>query len=235
MPTNTSDASAALASSAARRRVFLVEDHSLVRECLANLVEDQPDFTVCGQAADDATTRDGIAATQPDLVLMDLSLNGKLAFELIKDIHAMKPTPVVLVVSMHDELFYAQRALSAGARGYVMKRETTGMVIEAMRLVLTGKIYVSAPLAAKLVERIATLPAVAAGKPPESPVSQLSDRELEVFRLIGQGWENRRIAEELHLSMKTVQVYCARIKEKLHLENATELLREAVRWVERDN
>jgi DNA-binding NarL/FixJ family response regulator len=209
-------------------RVFIVDDHPLVRECLTSLILNQPDMTVCGQAETSAEAQTGIGAAKPDVAIVDLSLNGELALELIKDLRMFTPAPVVLVLSMHDEVFYAERALRAGARGYVMKREATSRVIEAIRLLLQGRIYVSAPLAAQLAEKFVT-----GNMPAESSaVALLSDRELEVFKLLGRGYENRRIAEELHLSLKTVQGYCARIKEKIGVENATALLREAVRWVE---
>jgi DNA-binding NarL/FixJ family response regulator len=210
------------------RRIFLVDDHPLVREFLTNLIHHQSDLVVCGQAANSAEAMSGVVATKPDVAIVDLSLNGELALELIKNLRALSPATAVLVLSMHDEVFYAERALRAGARGYVMKSETTSKVVEAIRLVMRGKMYVSAPLAAQLAEKFV----VGNDAADSSPIARLSDRELEVFELMGRGWETRRIAEDLHLSMKTVQAYCARIKEKLGLENATTLLREAVRWVE---
>ena len=210
------------------RRVFIVDDHPLVREFLTNLIQNQSDLTVCGQAGNSADALSGVIALKPDVAIVDLSLNGELALELIKNLRALAPETAVLVLSMHDEVFYAERALRAGARGYVMKRETTGKVVEAIRLVMRGKMYVSAQLSAQLAEKF-----VLGGESAKiSPIARLSDRELEVFELMGRGWETRRIAEERHLSIKTVQAYCARIKDKLDLENATVLLREAVRWVE---
>jgi DNA-binding NarL/FixJ family response regulator len=210
------------------RRVFIVDDHPLVREFLTNLIQNQSDLIVCGQAENSPDALSGVIALKPDVAIVDLSLNGELALELIKNLRALAPETAVLVLSMHDEVFYAERALRAGARGYVMKRETTGKVVEAIRLVMRGKMYVSAQLSAQLAEKF-----VLGGESAKmSPIARLSDRELEVFELMGHGWETRRIAEERHLSIKTVQAYCARIKEKLDLENATVLLREAVRWVE---
>jgi DNA-binding NarL/FixJ family response regulator len=210
------------------RRVFIIDDHPLVREFLTNLIQNQSDLVVCGQAETSAEALSGVVASHPDVAIVDLSLNGELALELIKNLRAHAPETAVLVLTMHDEVFYAERALRAGARGYVMKRETTGKVVEAIRLVMRGKMYVSAQLSTQLAEKFVV------GNDPtaSSPIARLSDRELEVFELMGRGWETRRIAEERHLSMKTVQAYCARIKDKLGLENATELLREAVRWVE---
>ncbi len=216
------------APSAARpaHRVFLVDDHPLVREWLTHLLQRQPDLTVCGEAESAADAIARAVELKPDAVIVDLSLKGESGLELIKNLRAVLPSAQVLVLSMLDEAFYAERALRAGARGYVMKRETTGKVVEALRQVLRGKIYVSEPLAAQLAEKLVTVGAAS------SPWTLLSDRELEVFRLLGEGWENRRIAEQLHLSLKTVQAHCAHIKDKLALDNATALLREAVRWVE---
>jgi DNA-binding NarL/FixJ family response regulator len=215
--------------SAERRRIFLVDDHPLVREWLSNLIERQADLHVCGQAASSGAAYAAILTLQPDVVIVDLSLESGSGLELIKQLQALTPAPNVLVLSMHDEATYAERALRAGARGYVIKRAATRTVIDAIRQVLAGKLYISEPLAVQMAQRYVG----SRGKSSEAPASLLSDRELEVFRLLGAGWETRRIAEELKLSPKTVQVYCGRIKEKFGLTNATELIREAVRWVER--
>ncbi|HKB89916.1 MAG TPA: response regulator transcription factor [Opitutaceae bacterium] len=216
--------------SGAARRIYLVDDHPLVREWLANLIVQQADLTVCGQAENAAIAQEEIAILRPDVVVVDLSLKGESGLELIKTLHQQEGAPLILVLSMHDEIFYAERALRAGARGYVMKRETTGKVIEALRKVLDGGMYVSEPLANKMAEKLVGNRKKTGGSPGEL----LSDRELQIFRLIGQGYENRRISEELHLSLKTVQAYCARIKEKLDLENAMALTRDAVRWIEQE-
>lgn len=213
---------------AARTRVFVVDDHPLVREWLASLINHQADLSVCGEAGSAGAALAALAAANPDVVIVDLSLGGRSGLELIKDIRASHPHAAVLVLSMHDEDLYAERALRAGARGYIMKREATKNVILAIRRIQEGKIYVSERLASALAERLVTgLPAGT-----ESPVARLSDRELEVYRLLGEGRATRQIAEQLHLSAKTVQAYCARIKEKLGLSTGTELLREAMRWVE---
>jgi DNA-binding NarL/FixJ family response regulator len=210
-----------------RTRVFLVDDHPLVREWLANLIDQQPDLAVCGEAESAAAALSGIGAARPDVAVVDISLGGRSGLELIRDLKQAHPRVAVLVLSMHHEDLYAERALRAGARGYIMKREVTKKVILAIRRVQQGKVYLGDRLAATLAERLVT------GAPlPESPVSQLSDRELEVFRLLGQGRTTRQIAEALQLSSKTVQAYYARIKEKLRLGNASELLREAIRWEE---
>jgi len=211
-----------------KTKILLVDDHPLVREWLTNLINQQPDMAVCGEAEDSSHALSIIARAQPDLVVVDLSLKAGSGIELIKDLKELHPGLVVLVLSMHDESLYAERALRAGARGYVMKREVTKNIITAIRQVLAGQLHVSERMAARIASKFAGVPPVAA----ESPVALLSDRELEVFQLLGQGRETKQIAETLHLSMKTVQAYCARIKDKLHLMNATELLREAIRWEE---
>ncbi|HXQ80639.1 MAG TPA: response regulator transcription factor [Opitutaceae bacterium] len=211
-----------------RRRIFLVDDHPLVREGLTKLINQEPDLFVCAEADDAGQAHAGILRTQPDAVVVDLSLQGDSGLELIKRLQDLSHPPPILVLSMHDEAFYAERALRAGALGYVMKRETSGKVVAALRQILRGQIYVSAAIAAQAAEKFLRTRAFASG----SPMDSLTDRELEVFRRIGQGQENRRIAEDLHLSLKTVQTHCAHIKEKLGLKNATVLMREAVRWVE---
>lgn len=209
-------------------RVFLVDDHPLVRESLARLVEQQPELTVCGEAENAPAALAGIGAAKPDVAIVDLSLERGSGLELIKDLRRMCPEVQVLVLSMHDEDLYAERALRAGARGYIMKREATRSVIVAIRQVLRGEIYVSPRLANALATKlVAGAPAAA-----ESPVGRLSDRELEVFRMLGRGMATRQIADALHVSAKTVQTFSARIKEKLGLSSATELLREAIRWAE---
>jgi DNA-binding NarL/FixJ family response regulator len=214
---------------ALRRRIYVVDDHALVREGLASLIDQQPDLCVCAEASDAGHAYDGIVATTPDAVIVDLSLKGDSGLDLIKRLQSLAGPPPVLVLSMHDEAIYAERALRAGALGYVMKRETSGRVIDALRRILAGQVYVSAPIAAQAAERFLRTRTAS----PSSPIDSLTDREIEIFRLIGQGLENRRIAEDLHLSLKTVQTHCAHIKEKLGYENATVLMSEAVRWVER--
>jgi DNA-binding NarL/FixJ family response regulator len=208
--------------------VFLVDDHPLVREWLTNLIHQQPDLQVCGEAESAPQARQAIAQLKPAVAIVDLSLKDSSGIELIKDLHETCPEVAVLVLSMHDESLYAERALRAGAMGYIMKRETTGKVIAAIRQVLAGKPWVSESMAAAITSRCVGRKS----KPSASPVEQLSDRELTVFELLGQGRGTRQIAETLRVSVKTVQTYCARIKEKLNLGSATELLREAVRWFE---
>lgn len=212
-----------------KRSVYLVDDHPLVREWLTNLINQQPDLTVCGEAESGPQAREGIAAAQPDVAIVDIALKESSGIELIKDLKQSCPNVAVLVLSMHEESHYAQRALRAGARGYVMKRDTTRKVIAAIRQILEGKFYVSENVNSSLAAQFVSGQTLAT----DSPVEQLSDRELEVFELLGQGRGTRQIAESLRVSIKTVQAYCARIKEKLNLASATELLREAVRWHER--
>ncbi len=214
-----------------KKRVFLVDDHPLVREWLTNLINQQPDLVVCGETESAPQALQTISATKPDIAIVDLSLASSSGIELIKDLKETCPEVAILVLSMHEESHYAERALRAGARGYIMKRETTRKVIDAIRRILDGKLYVSEKVTDAMTSRLIS------GQGPQnsSPVEQLSDRELEVFELLGQGWGTRRIAESLRVSVKTVQAYCARIKEKLGVASATELLREAIRWHENKN
>jgi DNA-binding NarL/FixJ family response regulator len=209
-----------------RHRIFIVDDHPLVREGLGNLINQQPDLMVCGQAEDAAQALAGIGAARAELALIDISLKTASGLELVKDLKLHFPELAMIVVSMHDEMLYAERAIRAGARGYVMKRETTKEVLIAIRRVLQGDVYVS--------ERVVNLMARRLGSPRKaaasSPVEQLSDRELEIFRLLGQGRTTSQIAADLHLSLKTVQAYCARAKEKFGVDSLTELLRAAIRW-----
>ena len=209
-------------------RVFLVDDHPLVRESLTSLIEQQPDLRVCGEADSARSALATIGGAMPDVAIVDLSLGDHSGLDLIRDLRKLHPEVAVLVLSMHDEDLYAERALRAGARGYIMKREATRNVILAIRRIREGKIALSPRFAESLAEKfVAGAPAVV-----EFPVSHLSDRELEVFRMAGHGRATRQIAESLHLSPKTVQAYYARIKVKLGVKSATELLREAIRWVE---
>ena len=210
------------------KRILIIDDHPLVREWLTNLINQQADMEVCGEAENSAQARNAIAATQPDVAIVDISLAGGSGIDLLKDLRGLHPDLRMIVLSMHDELLYAERALRAGARGYVMKRETTGKIVTAIREVLAGKLAVSERISQLIAEHyVGGLPSGT-----ESPVAALSDRELEVFQLLGRGMETKQIADELHVGLKTVQTYCARIKEKLQLANASELLREAVRWEE---
>ena len=208
--------------------MFLVDDHPLVREWLTTLINQQSDLVVCGEAGDAPCALQMIERLKPDAAVIDLSLGNRSGVELIKDIKHCAPRVAMVVLSMHEEALYAERALRAGARGYVTKRESTRKMLTALRKVLDGGLFLSAEFSARMTEKMFG----SAGGASESPVAELSDRELEVFEMLGRGVETRQIGESLGISMKTVQVYCARIKEKLQLKNATELLREAVRWTE---
>jgi DNA-binding NarL/FixJ family response regulator len=211
-----------------KSRIFLVDDHPLVREWLTNLIKTQSDLEVCGEAETGPQALQAILALKPNVAIVDISLKDSSGIELIKDLKLSLPNLAVLVLSMHEESHYAERALRAGAAGYIIKRETTRKIITAIRQVIAGQTYLSNEIAMALATQYV------AGKHPVngSPVEHLSDRELEVFELLGQGRGTRQIAEVLRVSVKTVQAYCARIKEKLNVASATELLREAVRWHE---
>jgi DNA-binding NarL/FixJ family response regulator len=210
-------------------RVYLVDDHPLVRESLASLIERQPDLNVCGEADSAAAALAGIAETDPDVAIVDLSLGEQSGLDLIRQINLEHPNVAVLVLSMHDEALFAVRALRAGARGYIMKREASGKVILAIRRVRDGAIAVSERVTDSLTSKIFRGGGVARES---TPMESLSDRELEVFRLLGEGRTTKQIAAALNLSGKTVQAYYARIKDKLGAESALELLREAIRWSE---
>jgi DNA-binding NarL/FixJ family response regulator len=209
------------------KKIFLVDDHPLVREWLSNLINRQPDLKVCGEAESAPAALSAITAAQPDLVIADINLKNSSGIELIKDLQRVCAGVPIIVLSMHDESLYAERVFRAGARGYLNKRETAQKTIGAIRRVLEGKIYVGERSAEIFVGRALRGPTAN-----RSSIELLSDRELEVFDKLGQGIGTRQIAEELRVSVKTVQEYCARIKDKLNLNNATELLREAVRWRE---
>jgi DNA-binding NarL/FixJ family response regulator len=212
-----------------KSRIFIVDDHALVREWLATLINQQPDLAVCGESSTAAGALELIASARPQVAIVDISMEGGSGLELIKDIKAIcpvLPAVAVLVLSMHDEMLYCERALRAGARGYVMKREATKNVLQAIRCVLNGEMYVSDKMAKMMAAKFVEGKSTQAG----SPVDLLSDRELEVFQLLGRGLGTRQIAEEMRIGFKTVQSLNARIKHKLNLANATALLREATRW-----
>lgn len=210
-------------------RIFLVDDHPLVREWLASLLRLQPDLEICGESGDPAPALAAMTAQPPDVAIVDLSLKRGSGLDLIKDLRLHAPSVRILVLSMHEEISDIERALRAGALGYVMKRESTSQVVAAIRQVHSGKLYAEPAVLAALAERsLARQPDSATA----TPESALSDRELDVFRRLGQGHSTRRIADELHIGIKTVQTYYARIREKLGLADAAELVRAAVRWHE---
>jgi DNA-binding NarL/FixJ family response regulator len=216
----------ASATVARKSRVFIVDDHPLVREGLTNLINGQDDLVVCGDAKDSAGVIRGFTKAQPDIAVIDISLENESGLELIKRLHQQFSHVALIVLSMHDEALYAERSLRAGARGYVMKHETSKSVLACIRRVLEGGVYVSE----RIVKRMA-LKLTSSRKPIiTSPVERLSDRELEIFRLLGQGRTTSQIAADLNLSLKTVQAYCARAKEKFGVASLTELLHAAIRW-----
>lgn len=219
------------APAARKKKVFLVDDHPMLRSGLALIISQQKDLALGGEAGDAAEALQRIPATKPDLAVVDLSLEGKGGLELIKDLKALHPELPVIVLSMHDESLYAERVLRAGARGYVMKKSGGEAVLEAIRQVLNGQVYVSQQMSSQI------LSAFAGGRPKRehSPIESLSDREFEVFELIGEGCTTKEIAGRLHISPKTVDVHRQNLKQKLKLPNTTSLVQHAVRWVETQN
>ncbi|MBL9167035.1 MAG: response regulator transcription factor [Verrucomicrobiales bacterium] len=212
----------------ARHRILILDDHPIMRQGLAQLLAHEPDLQVCGEANEAREALANIPKTLPDLLLADLSLPDRSGLELIKDLQLQFPELKVLVLSMHDESLYAERVLRAGGRGYVMKQEGGRKLLEAIRKVLDGHIYVSEKIAGKILEIFAGRRQQAA----TSPVELLTDRELEVFQLIGQGLSTQAIASRLSVSVKTVEVHRVNIKSKLQLATLPELVHQAVRWVE---
>jgi DNA-binding NarL/FixJ family response regulator len=209
-------------------RILIVDDHPLLRQGITRLINQEDDMMVCGEADEPGKAMGAIAEARPDIIILDISLKGASGIELLKNIKARYPRLQVLILSMHDESVYAQRALRAGAAGYIMKQEATEKVLVALRRILSGEVYLSDELGTKLLNRMVGGRGTMTG----SPIEELSDRELEVFGLIGQGHGTRPIAEKLHLSVKTVESHRAHIKEKLNLKNATELVHHAIQWVQ---
>jgi len=205
-----------------KRRVFVVDDHPIVRAGLAQLINREPDLEVCGDAEEMHGALRTINALRPDILIVDISLNGPDGLDLLKNIRAKDPSLPVLILSMHDECIYAERALRAGANGYIMKQEATDRVLTALRRILNREIYVSDQVANKMLRQYVGSPGS------RSPLDELSDRELEVLRLIGEGHSTRQIAEQLHLSVKTVESYQGHLKEKLGLKNSRELFQYAI-------
>ncbi|MHC4112610.1 MAG: response regulator transcription factor [Planctomycetota bacterium] len=209
-----------------KTKVLIVDDHPIIRQGLSELINHEQDLIVCGHAEDAPEALGKIKESEPDMVIVDISLKETSGMELTKDIKAQYPNLPVLALSMHDEALYAERMLRAGAKGYIMKAEATENVVTAIRKILNGQIYVSDKMAAKMVRKLV-------GGGPDvgaSAIERLSDRELEVFHLIGQGHGTRQIAERLHLSIKTIETYREHIKEKLNLADASELLQYAIQW-----
>ncbi len=214
-----------------KKRILIIDDHPMMRQGLAQLIGAEADLTVCGESENAGQALDAIRAVEPDLALADISLPDKSGLELIKDFQSVRPGLPVLVISMHDESLYAERVLRAGGRGYIMKQEGGKKLMEAIRQVLDGQIYVSEKMSARILE-------IFSGRREDaecSPVGKLTDREFEVFQLIGQGKSTKDIAAGLHLSAKTVEVHRINIKQKLNLKSAPELIRYAVRWIETES
>jgi DNA-binding NarL/FixJ family response regulator len=212
----------------AAKRLLIVDDHPMMRTGLAQLIGSEPDLQVTAEADDARQALAAVGTNQFDLALLDISLPDKNGIELIKDLRAVQPGLMILVVSMHDEMIYAERVLRAGGRGYIMKQEGGQKFLHAIRQVLAGQIFVSDKMSARILE-------IFSRRPPEasaSPMQHLSDREFEVFQLIGKGIGTRAIAEQLHLSVKTVEVHRANLKKKLNLQRAPDLVRAAVRWLD---
>ena len=210
-----------------KTRVLLVDDHPILRRGLAELINQEADMMVCGEAEDSPRAFEAISTLGPDVAVVDISLKGSNGIELIKNVKARYPDLPILVLSMHDESLYAERALRAGGLGYIMKEEAIEQVLVAIRRVLTGEIFLSDKMKSKMLQQLAN----GRSKTLVSPIEHLTDRELEVFRLIGEGRSTRQIAGELHLSVRTVEAYREYIKGKLNLKNSTELVQHAFHWV----
>lgn len=211
---------------ARRFRIAVVDDHPMVRERLAEVINREPDMTVCGEAEDRFQALEVIGETQPDLAIVDLRLKNTHGLELIKDLQAMHPQVRILVFSMQEESLYAERTIRAGAHGYITKQEATRNILLAVRQVLAGEMYLSPAMANRIAMHF--LGKTRTGLP--TTVDSLSDRELQVFELIGAGRNTKEIGEHLHLDVKTIETYRARIKDKLNLKDASELMRRAIIW-----
>jgi len=224
---NSTDSSQPAVPTAAKSRIFIVDDHTMFREGLRQLIDREPDMTVCGDAAGAEEALEKIEDSKPDLAIVDLSLSGSTGIDLIKTLKIKYADLPVLVVSMHEESVYAERALHAGATGYVMKQEPAKTVKVAIRKVLGGDMHLSEKMTASLLGKF-----MSGGQTvlPVSPIDKLSDRELEVFRMLGQGKMTRQIAAELNLTIATINSFRNRIKEKLNLKNSAELVMQAIQW-----
>jgi DNA-binding NarL/FixJ family response regulator len=232
MKKNKSDSKDNKPSAPKKTKILIVDDHPIIRQGLKELIEQEADFLVCGQAENAIQAIKAVREVRPDVAIVDLSLNKDFSgLELIKDIKIQFPKIIVLVLSMHDETIFAERVLRAGAMGYVMKEEATEKVLVALRKVLNGDIYLSERVSGKILSKMVNSRSSAMM---QSPVERLSDRELEIFELIGQGIGSRLISEKLHISVKTVEAHRLHIREKLKLKSAPELLQYAIKWVQAD-
>ena len=207
-------------------RILLVDDHPIVRQGLALLIDREADLSVCGEAEGGHSAFHAIETLRPDIVVLDISLSGPDGLDVLKEIRMKTASLPVLILSMHDESIYAERAMRAGANGYIMKQEATEKVLIAIRRILQGEVYLSDRLTNTMLQQYVR----GASPTKSSPLVNLTDRELEVFRLIGEGRGTRQIADELHLSVKTIESYQAHIKTKLALRNARELVQHAIEW-----
>jgi DNA-binding NarL/FixJ family response regulator len=214
-----------------KKKIFIVDDHPIVRQGLTAIINHEKDLEICGEADEAREAFKAVSELKPDLVIVDITLKNSDGIELTKNLKAQYPTLLVIVLSIHDESTYAERVLRAGAQGYLMKEVVSQNIVSAIRTVLGGEIYVSNKMGKKLLRKLA------GGKADtiSAPIDSLSDRELEIFRLIGQGYKPSKIAQSMHLSVKTVETYRARIKEKLNLADADELLRYAIQWISSKN
>lgn len=231
MKSRGSESKRSIATGESKKSILLVDDHPLVREGIATLIRTTPDLAIAAEAGSAAEALDALRAQQPDLVLLDITLPGANGIELLKDLHVRYPKMHILVLSMHEESVYAERALRAGAHGYIMKQEAGSKVIEAIRRVLSGELYVSPALAVRMVKLFV---ANKQGKDTRTSVERLSDRELQVYTHIGNGLSTQEIATKLCLSVKTIQTYREHIKRKLGLRNATDLVHHATHWVQNE-
>lgn len=213
-----------------KHKIMIVEDHPVFRMGLCELINQEDDMVVCGQADDAGKAFEEIPRFKPDMVIVDISLKGRDGIDLVREVKRYYKDLPILVLSMHDESRFAERSLVAGAKGYIMKRETSSSIVEAVRCVLNGKIYLSEKIKGELLDRFATGAHPCIG----TPIHRLTDRELEVFRLLGRGLSTNEIAKKLSLSVKTIGTYRERIKEKLNLRHASELIRHAMLWVEKE-
>jgi len=209
-----------------KKQIFIVDDHAMFREGLRQLIDREADLAVCGDAADATEALENINQTKPDLVIVDISLSGKSGIDLIKAIKEKHEDLPVLVVSMHEESLYAERALRAGAMGYVMKQEPAKVVKVAIRKVLAGDMHLSERMSGSIITKFMH----GANVLPPSPLEKLSDRELEVFRMLGLGKGVRQIAEEMGVTIPTINSFRNRIKEKLQLHSSTEVMLHAIHW-----
>jgi DNA-binding NarL/FixJ family response regulator len=231
MKKNSAASSSAHAQSAPsgvkRKKILLVDDHPIFRRGLAESIRAAEDLEICGEAENSREALSAVLALKPDLAVLDITLPDKSGLDLLKDILAVSPDTLVMIVSMHEETLYAERALRAGARGYVMKDEDPSKLLQCIRQILAGSIYVSEGASMNILQSLSGNKT----REPRSAVEQLSEREFEVFQLIAQGRTTSEIAELLHLSMRTVVVHCSNIRRKLNIKHAPELIRYAVRWI----